>query len=64
MYERTPTLAKAWDWLESAYNTASPWIHTAMKIGQYVAPLLMNEETLYDRDSLRLNISRALTWTR
>lgn len=33
MYERTPSLAKAWDWLESAYNNASPWIHTAMKIG-------------------------------
>jgi hypothetical protein len=64
MYDKTPSLAKAWDWLEKAYDTAKPWLHTAYKIGSTVAPLLLKpgDSTILDRDSLALSLERAYTW--
>lgn len=53
MYKLSPSVAKGWDWLENAYEKVKPWAHTALRIGEMVAPLLLADSGFADTATYR-----------
>lgn len=55
-------MAKGWDWLENAYDVVKPWAHTALKIGEMVAPLLMEERKTGDTATFKVRIENSIQY--